>query len=501
VFTPGRNWVLPGVLFAAIFAGDLAINLIGIGFPITWHPDELNKALQIQTGNYNFFHPQLLLRLTEFARQFLEPGDALRPLVLAGRFVSATATAAAVTLSGIIVARRFGIIFGLTAAVLVGITPTVFVNAHFFKEDATLLLGCALVLLALQVIEQNPTRKNTLLLGIAIGIACSAKYIGLLMLIPALAVIGTEQRAAVIASAAVTFASINVAGFITPLSFVNGIGFEIYHVASSHAGVQSGPLSTAAGKFFLRSTFFLFVLLWLCGLAYVTWNVVFRRPGFTGGQVSRFEVAFYLTPLLFLVSVQMSMAVLPRYLMPVSAMVTAAAVWTFARFARSRIARPVAAVLLCIGAAATIKSFTASASIFADPPRLKLAKWIADNLPPNAKIAADFYSGIPDTNDAEYDRTILRLPQTVMIISPEPLDNGLSIENLRSAGFTHVVTAGGNYNRLFDPARKIVWPAAEKLKRYYEEVSENLRLIHEEPAGTDLDDLFASRLAVYEIQK
>jgi hypothetical protein len=95
----------------------------------------------------------------------------------------------------------------------------------------------------------------------------------------------------------------------------------------------------------------------------------------------------------------------------------------------------------------------------------------------------------------------LRLPQTVEIIFPVPVDDGLSIEGLRLAGFTHIVTSGGNYDRLFDPAGKIVWPVAEKRKRYYEEVFQNLRILHEEPAGTDLDDLFASRMAIYDIQK
>jgi hypothetical protein len=32
-------------------------------------------------------------------------------------------------------------------------------------------------------------------------------------------------------------------------------------------------------------------------------------------------------------------------------------------------------------------------------------------------------------------------------------------------------------------------------------VFQTLRLLHEEPAGTDLDDLFASRMAIYDIQK
>jgi hypothetical protein len=504
MWTAGRAWALSGLLFTAIFVADFCLNLIGIGFPITWHPDELGKAIQIQSWSFNFYHPQLLLRLTDVARFFYQPDDTTRTLVLTGRLVSAAATAAAVSVFGIIVARRFGILPGLTAAVLVGITPTVFVNAHFFKEDSTLLLGCALVLLALQSVELNPSKRNTIMLGIAVGVACSAKYIGALLLIPSLLVVGKEQRFVVCAGAAITFAIINVAAFFGPLAFVKGVVFEINHVTSSHGGVQFGPSSYATGRFLLSSTALIFVLVWLSGLVWVSWNALSTWSGSNGNQVPRYEVAIYLTPLLFMGAIQLSRAVLPRYLVSVSAMVTLAALWTLARFVadgKVKIARPAAALLLCIGAAVTINSFTASASIFLDPPRLKLAKWISDNLPPSAKIAADFYSGIPNANRAKLDPTLLRLPQQVEIIFPVPVDDGLSIEGLRLAGFTHIVTSGGNYDRLFDPAGKIVWPVAEKRKRYYKEVFQTLRLLHEEPAGTDLDDLFASRMAIYDIQK
>jgi hypothetical protein len=474
MWAAGRAWALSSLLFTAIFVADFRLNLIGIGFPITWHPDELGKAIQIQSWSFNFYHPQLLLRLTDVARFFYQPDDTTRTLVLTGRLVSAAATAAAVSVFGIIVARRFGILLGLAAAVLVGITPTVFVNAHFFKEDSTLLFGCALVLLALQSVELNPSNRNTIMLGIAVGVACSAKYIGALLLIPALLVIGKEQRFVVCAGAAITFAIINVAGFFGPIAFVKGVVFEINHVTSSHGGVQFGPSSYATGRFLLSSTALIFVLVWLSGLVWVSWNAFSTWSESNGNQVPRYEVAIYLTPLLFMGAIQLSRAVLPRYLVPVSAMVTLAALWTLARFVadgKVKFARPAAALLLCIGAAITINSFTASASIFLDPPRLKL------------------------------DPTLLRLPQTVEIIFPVPVDDGLSIEGLRLAGFTHIVTSGGNYDRLFDPAGKIVWPVAEKRKRYYEEVFQNLRILHEEPAGTDLDDLFASRMAIYDIQK
>jgi hypothetical protein len=413
-----------------------------------------------------------------------------------------------VTILAIVVARRFGILFGVIAGILIGITPTIFVNAHFFKEDALLLLGCSLVLLALQTFDARPTRTSATLLGIAVGIACSAKYVGALMLIPMIVLIagkcsGRRNALLASASAASIFAMVNAAGIWGASSLLKGLTYELKHVTSSHYGVQFGPTSAAPLNFLLRSTAPGLVLLWLGGLLYYCWNVASaQRRKLFRHHFSPFEAALYLIPLLFLLAIQISMVVLPRYLMPVAAMVTLAGVWTVARLVIDGSPRitAVAAVLLVASAAGTISSFATSASIFIDPPRAKIAKWISSNLPPTAKIAADFSSGIPDRWYAELDPTMPAMPLTVKVIIPVYVDTGLSIENLRTAGFTHVVTSGGNYDRLFDPAGKIVWPAAERRKQYYEEVFANLKLLYDQPARTDLDDLFDSRIAVYDLR-
>src|SRR5436305_12759449 len=104
-------WVRYAPLFGAIFAADCVVNSIGIGFPITWHPDELSKALQIQTETLSFYHPYLLLLLTKVAKVLLFLDDTSRMIVLTGRFVCVAAPSAAVTIVAIIVTRQSGIPF------------------------------------------------------------------------------------------------------------------------------------------------------------------------------------------------------------------------------------------------------------------------------------------------------------------------------------------------------------------------------------------------------
>jgi hypothetical protein len=95
-------------VFFLIFICDCAINSFGLGFSAYWHPDEAGKALQLQSGIYNFYHPQLLLHLTSLANAAFHMGDSIRGIVLSGRMVSVVATAVATTAFAVLVARRFG---------------------------------------------------------------------------------------------------------------------------------------------------------------------------------------------------------------------------------------------------------------------------------------------------------------------------------------------------------------------------------------------------------
>ena len=116
--------LLPFFIFALIFAGACALNAMHVGFPVYWHPDEASKALQIQTGNYNFYHQQLLMRLAMLLHGLLPLDNSSRDIVLAGRFVSVGTTAIATAAFALFVMRRFGIMFGLVTAVLLALTPT-----------------------------------------------------------------------------------------------------------------------------------------------------------------------------------------------------------------------------------------------------------------------------------------------------------------------------------------------------------------------------------------
>ncbi len=165
-------------------------------FPVWFHPDEPGKAEQIQDGNRNFNHPQLMLEtcLWLIRREGKQPDTMnLQEIAEIGRRGSAyLAASAAVMLAwaGYFAAGRIGFLLAGAGA---GFCPAMVSHAHYFKEDASLTCGVAAVLLVGAMIAR---RRHWLillllcgLLGAAGGVAASGKYAGALMLIPAVGLV------------------------------------------------------------------------------------------------------------------------------------------------------------------------------------------------------------------------------------------------------------------------------------------------------------------------
>src|SRR5262245_42312633 len=176
----------------AAFSALFALYTRGNDFPLYWHPDEYSKVLQIQNRNFNFNHPQLMLSATIGAKHLLGIGNGVVEIGRVGRAVSAAAAALAVMLLALFTYRRQGVAAGLMAFILLGLSPVIFITAHHFKEDTTLLFGIAAALVAFQQVERVPTMTNSALVGVAVSFAACGKYIGILMVVPALVILITS---------------------------------------------------------------------------------------------------------------------------------------------------------------------------------------------------------------------------------------------------------------------------------------------------------------------
>lgn len=504
-----RPW-LPVFVFALIFAGSCALNAINIGFPVYWHPDEPGKALQLQTGNYNFFHPQLLLRLAMLFHGLLPLDQSTREIILAGRFASAVTAAVATTAFGIFVMRRFGIAFGIATAFLLALTPTVFLNAHFFKEDASLLMGIALVMLAIQSVDSAPRSRNIALLGAAVGLAASAKYIGVIMVVPAIAMLASKHPRWIdcvrcLICAAFVFVAINIAGILGSSSLKAGLFKEITHVTTNHGGISYGLKSTRTLLNFWEGTPAGAIAIWVAAMLLIIGRQFSsgKNDAAKAPASAMMDNIVVFTPLLLLAAAQFSMVAIPRYVLPATVLALVAAVWISAsEFSSTRnyARRALPVILLAFSGAATSVSFATTMRIFMNDPRIQLGEWIALHLPADAKVATEFYAGLPTPENLAVDRTLPALPQTVKMPF-QSLCAARSLSNLRELGYTHIAMSGGNFERFFDPKARIAGDAAVACKRFYEEVFDKLTPLYEIPRVTEVSPSLSRRLLVYDLRK
>ncbi len=163
-------------IFAGAFAGSFFLNTRHNSFPYGFHPDEPSKADQILSGYRNFLHPQLMLEVAQHALNWSRAPRDIQGATELGREVSAVFAAGGVT--AICIAGYLN--GGLWGALLLGISCTLcsslIVSAHYFKEDASLIMGLGLVLLATRCVMMARSRSGVTISVIFLGLACAGGF-------------------------------------------------------------------------------------------------------------------------------------------------------------------------------------------------------------------------------------------------------------------------------------------------------------------------------------
>lgn len=481
------------ILFGSVFCASLTANLVGIAFPIYWHPDEIGKALQIESGSYNFFHPLFLLRLA-YVADWILAGDSLRDRILAGRIVSAIAAALAVAVFALLVACRFrSVALGATTGALLAATPLVFINAHFFKEDAVLLLGIACTMLAMQVYDEAPSRARLVGLGAALGLTFSAKYIGAVAALPVLYLLMRRKTGFVdigfcLMFAVAVFVGINSLAIRGEGGLETGFLAELSHVTEGHGGIAWGALSPRTLIHFWENISAPILAALMIGLF------------FRSGRLAPLDAIVLLSPVIWLAAVQLSAVSFSRYVMPAVVLASVAAIWVYGMTSRSR-RKQKALMLICLltGGAMMIKSTANAALAFVDNPRERTAAWIRTNLPPDSVIATEFFTGLPTRERIALDPSVQPLPQAVVQDDYNLWAAG-SLDRLRQRGVTHIVISSSNFARFYDRFATYSNEALER-KKFYDEIFATLVPIHEEDNSSDADIILFSRILVYDIRR
>ena len=230
--------VIVAALCAALFVICLLVYTQGNSFPYYSHPDEQSKVAQLLEGRFNFRHPQLLLVSTDLVRKALGQSDGYQRITVSGRWVSAAFAAGAVVLFTLLGWRTFGLLGAWCVGLMVAVCPVVGVTAHFLKEDASLLFGFSAFLLAMHLWAENPNRKRLICVGLACGLAASAKYIGVACLLVAVPVVFVYRKSRenssrpinlmlLLGSSLLVFIAINWSMLEHQKWFVKGLGRSI----------------------------------------------------------------------------------------------------------------------------------------------------------------------------------------------------------------------------------------------------------------------------------
>lgn len=446
-----------GLLFACAVAAFTSHN----DFPLYFHPDEPSKVAQLLEREFNFRHPQLLLLTTDVASYLLGMREPLQVGVV-GRSISAVAAAVAVVALTLLAYRLRGWAGALAAGVIVLLNPTLGYLAHFMKEDCVFLMGLSLWLLALIGYLQQQSWRRLALLGVACGVAASAKYLGaacvgvglvVALLKPIPSVARARSSGLMLLCAVATGLVLNVHILVNPVKAMKGLHAEINHAAFGHLGFNLRvPHLLYAEEFKAMSPIVLvFAAIYLVGLA-AEWR-----------KRSADERITALFPVCFFVLLCFSSLVNMRYFLPVSVTLTLLAGLGLADVARlvERLAKAekmrLAPVAAGVGAAVIAALFVgpfvrASVTAFRDDPRFALRTWIAESLPPTAVIAQQHGVGLLDPGDDEtppapFDPS---LEQKVLILATFPEDIH-TFQQIVDEGVTHVVLMTGRYLLFEDP--------------------------------------------------
>ncbi len=498
---------LVGVLLLAVVAFvSFKLCTENNTFPSSYHPDEGGKVRQVVSpGDLNFNHPLLLIEGTIRLRQILGGTLETENIVLGGRTFSAVmVVVAAVSLAG--AAWRGG---GLAALAVVGVTvslcPSLVVAGHYMKEDASLLGGIGLVVLAGTMAATTRGRTARLAwyagLGLACAVAASGKAVGAAMLvIPAMLVVfgpgpgwrcwsgrlGERFARAVLVGLALGagVVTINHRGFnfatfppIPRHDAVNGIGREIEHATTEHVGLRLAVPNTYAIRV-TRSE----AVPWLLGLAVAGVALVLIRTGVSLARRRRvddglvFPLLLGVTGVTFVALLSQNVIPFARYALPVVVMthalagvgvllvgrtVAATFAWGLARWrtgagADGGASEPVASprtvryaraergvvVLLTVAVGAVMWAEARDVTRrFGDDSREKVRAFIG-TLPPGTRVVADAYAGLGRFGRGSRDGARVWNQR----FAPDALAGGND-----TGGFDYVVICDTAFDRFLDP--------------------------------------------------
>jgi 4-amino-4-deoxy-L-arabinose transferase-like glycosyltransferase len=488
-----------------VFCCSFKIYTAGNDFPFGYHADEDSKAAQVLDPQHrlNFRHPALLIEGAILACRHHRTAADTQSVVETGRCVSAFYAAAGTTLFALAGYLLFGFAGLLLAAVMVGLCPHMVIYSHYMKEEASLSLGVAAVLAAALGAPKVRGRVSRILvwiiLGLACGLATSAKYVGAASLVCALAAISmipprgwkpfALRLLLVLASALVIVLLINHRLFShsDPLNInpktLDSMTTSFDHGVSGHKELTMPKPNTFIMEVLARETTF---DVWI-GLG------LFIVLAFSGKlKEVRLGLCAALSFLVIWVFT-LSYNTIPfhRYIMPVLVQMYFLAALGFGvamvRFTPPQGVARALFLAVVMGLILTAQGPRGLALVrqFSDDSRQRVRAWIAANVPAGSTIAAEKYAGLHGRGDAKRfpASNIRSMKDRYRLLTPFFIGDAGDLQALQAKGVDYVVVCGLAYERFFYPQTSPRGGADAVLLRHrtvYEELRQKARLVYKD---------------------
>ena len=492
---PPRIWLTAWAL--VLFAAALALDTRHNTFPFFYHPDESAKVDQVLTGEWNFHHPMLLLSTTSAVVKMLGVVPSEQPVVEAGRWVSAAFIAGAVVALALLAYAWRGWAASLAAGGALLLQHQLFELAHYMKEDSALLLGVALSFLTACAFWQKPGAGRAALLGAAVGVAISGKYIGVCMLAVALPVLwcapGKKGRrtACFFGALAAVLVLVNLPLLLHLGAFENSLGREMESVVHGQRGMTRRVPHTQYWNIFRDNTT---PVVWVLLAVFLAARWRERRAV---SLAERLLIAF---PFAYALALSFSPKSNDRYFLPATAVLTLLAAcgavdaarlltrWLPLRWALAVcVAALVASEAVALPPPLDWRTFTEYFAAFQRDDNAEFLAWIRAELPPEAVIAKDSRIQLPDPGNKKDGLRFAPMPQKILA-ERFAADLG-TLAELRARGVTHLAVSGSDYGRfslpglLPQPGERASF---ERRKAFYEALLRDGELVFWRERGTVL---------------
>ncbi|MEO7934216.1 MAG: glycosyltransferase family 39 protein [Chthoniobacterales bacterium] len=442
-------------------------------FPYFYHSDEESKALQLLYGYRNYWHPMLMLNATSLLGQLTGQLDNAQFITMVGRTLSAFFSSLGVVCFVQFAWRRKGPLVGILTGLLLLTLPLLFEVSHYCKEDPALFMGLALGLLALDYFLTTPDVRHVIFLGMAAGIATSAKYPGALLIVALLPVVFHRTRKLsflFLLTVTLTVLAINWQWLTHIPELFAGIRRESGMLALGHDGVSGEFPHSDYWQILVYQHGWPMLITALLGL------VLTQRHG------EFFSVEFVLgfTALVILVFMSYSPKISDRYVLPIMAItiyLAACGVDILARFATPKSRPWVTAILIALVGFHPVYMLAGWVQDFRGDSRADLTAWAASHLSKNDRIATSLWTRLPGFYQGQF---------AAGTPPPDYVADLGTLDELRKMGYSWVAVADVECRRFDNPLQAgSAASQATFLRRrsFYQDLQSQADLRWSEPLG------------------